>query len=103
MFKNFNFFFRIFLSETLRILPPAGAIIRQASVDYHVPDTKLVIPKNSLVFIPVYLIHNDPNIYPEPEKFDPERFTPENMAKRHQMAFIPFGRVENINYNFLVE
>lgn len=39
----------------------------------------------------IYAIHNDPEIYSEPTKFDPERFTHENATKRHPLSFIPFG------------
>ena len=74
--------------------PPGAAAIRQASRNYKISNTNLEIQKNSLVFIPIYVIHNDPNYYPEPEKFDPERFTEENKAKRHPMAHMPFGRLK---------
>ena len=70
--------------------PPGAIAIREASRDYKVPNTKLIIPKFSMVFIPIYSIQRDPEIYPEPEKFDPERFTEENIAKRHPMSHIPF-------------
>lgn len=50
-----------------------------------------MIPKGSTLTIPVFAIHNDPHIYPNPEKFDPERFSEENKAKRHPMAHLPFG------------
>lgn len=41
--------------------------------------------------IPVRAFHMDPEIYPNPDKFDPERFTKENIAARHPMAYLPFG------------
>lgn len=39
----------------------------------------------------IYGIHHDPTYYPNPEVYDPERFTHENSVNRHSMAFIPFG------------
>ena len=66
-------------------------IIRKPSRDYKIPGSDLVIPKGSLVIIPNHSIHNDLENYPEPDKFDPERFNEENKLKRHPMAFLPFG------------
>ncbi|CAG9806327.1 unnamed protein product [Chironomus riparius] len=78
------------INETLRIYPPGAIAIREASRDYKVPNTKLIIPKSSMVFIPIYSIQRDPEFYPDPEKFDPQRFAEENIAKRHPMSHIPF-------------
>ncbi|CAH3190591.1 unnamed protein product [Porites evermanni] len=49
------------------------------------------IPKGLPIIIPVYPIHHDPDIWPEPDKFDPERFSEAEKAKRHPYAFMPFG------------
>lgn len=54
-------------------------------------DTGFLLKPGESIIIPIYGIHNDPEYYPEPEKFDPERFNVENNNKRHPMAFIPFG------------
>jgi cytochrome P450 family 6 len=43
------------------------------------------------LLVPIYSIHHDSDHYPEPEKFDPERFNDENKKARHPMAFIPFS------------
>lgn len=47
--------------------------------------------KGTLVWIPVFPIHHDPNIYPDPEKFDPERFTEDKIKERNLMHYFPFG------------
>ena len=82
--------------------PPGTAAIRQASKSYKVPKTMLEIPKGSLVIVPIYLIHNDPAYHPDPEKFNPERFTAENKANWHPMAFIPFGKLQKLFFHKIV-
>lgn len=70
---------------------PIFQLLRKASNDYKIPDSDLVIRKGTLILIPTYSIHMDPENYPEPEKFDPERFSDVNKENRHPMAFLPFG------------
>lgn len=41
--------------------------------------------------IPTYVFHHDPHFFPEPEKFDPERFSEENKHKINPLAYMPFG------------
>lgn len=75
----------------MRKYPPATSVQRIASQDYHIPDTKIVLEKGTAVLVPIYAIHHDPEIYPIPEKFDPDRFSPEEVKKRHQFSWLPFG------------
>ncbi|XP_058453121.1 cytochrome P450 6a2-like [Malaya genurostris] len=79
------------INESLRKYPPVTNILRNTSKDYHVPDMNVTLEKGYRVLLPVYAIHHDARYYPDPEKYDPDRFSPEETAKRHQMAFVPFG------------
>ncbi|XP_067931669.1 cytochrome P450 3A11-like [Watersipora subatra] len=49
------------------------------------------LPTGCMVSAMVYAIHHDPEIWPEPSRFDPEKFSPANKEGRHQYAWIPFG------------
>lgn len=64
---------------------------RYALNDYQVPDTKIVIEKGMDISIPVYAVHMDPDNYPKPEIFDPERFEQSVAKSRHPSAFLSFG------------
>jgi cytochrome P450 family 6 len=78
--------------ETLRKHPPVARVERLCTTDkYHVQGTKANLRKGDVVAIPVRGLHYDPRYYPEPEKFDPDRFLPENKQKRSPYVFLPFG------------
>ncbi|CAG9769207.1 unnamed protein product [Ceutorhynchus assimilis] len=77
--------------ETLRRYSPAAEVPRQCTKTYTIPGTNSVIEKNTFVLIPVWLIHMDPEYYPNPEKFNPENFLPENKHSRQDFVFMPFG------------
>nr|WCC58088.1 cytochrome P450 [Pharsalia antennata] len=77
--------------ETLRKYPALPFLFRECSKEYTIPDTDKVIPKGSSVMVPILGVQYDPDYYPDPEKFDPDRFTEENKAKRPTFTWLPFG------------
>ncbi|XP_059172326.1 probable cytochrome P450 6a14 [Physella acuta] len=77
------------INETLRLHPPAPIITRKAAETRQY--NGVTIPKDAGVIIPLDLIMKDPKHFPDPEKFDPERFSDENKAARDAMSFVPFG------------
>ncbi|EDS32055.1 cytochrome P450 6A1 [Culex quinquefasciatus] len=79
------------INESLRKYPPIANILREVTKDYPVQDMNVTLPKGHRVMLPIYAIHHDPEYYPAPDQYDPERFTPAAVAARHQMAFVPFG------------
>ncbi|XP_069672104.1 probable cytochrome P450 6a13 [Periplaneta americana] len=79
------------VSETLRKYPISTLLNRECTKSYRIPDTDIVLEKGTPIFIPVLALHNDPKYYPNPERFDPERFSEEEKAKRHHYVYLPFG------------
>jgi cytochrome P450 len=77
------------LAESMRLYPPAWAIGRLVLKDYEV--NGYVLPERSLVLLSQYAMHRDARYYPEPERFDPERWTPEAREARPQFSYFPFG------------
>ncbi|CAL1677693.1 unnamed protein product [Lasius platythorax] len=88
--KKMNYMDKIF-KETLRKYPPVPQLGRKTTSSYTFAGTKVNIPKGQDIWIPVYAIQRDPDIYPKPDVFDPERFTDEVVQTRHPMFYLPFG------------
>jgi cytochrome P450 len=79
---------RAVLNETLRLYPPAWTIEREARVDDTIAGVP--VPAGATLAVPPYLLHRRPDVWPNPEGFDPARFLP-GRAERHRYAFAPFG------------
>lgn len=79
------------VSETLRKYPILPHLLRRTTQSYKVPESDLVLEPGTRVMIPVHSMHHDPELYPEPERFDPARFEPEAIKLRHPFAYLPFG------------
>jgi cytochrome P450 len=76
------------VGESMRLYPPAWILERQALAEDSWDG--LVLPAGSIAITPPYLIHRNPDHWPNPEGFDPTRFLPGAPA-RHRYAYLPFG------------
>jgi cytochrome P450 len=77
------------VAEAMRLYPPAWAVGRMAIADHEAAGFH--IPAGSLVLASQFVMHRDARYFPDPARFDPERFTPEAKAARPQFAYFPFG------------
>ncbi|XP_065297873.1 cytochrome P450 3A6-like [Dermacentor albipictus] len=78
------------ISETMRLYPTSTTFTsRCAEEDYQCGN--YLIKKGTSVVVPTYLLHRDPRYWHEPEKFVPERFSPENKHFVNPTAYQPFG------------
>ncbi|MDQ4075923.1 MAG: cytochrome P450 [Chloroflexota bacterium] len=80
---------RMVIAESMRLYPPAWAIGRRALDEFEIGGYRL--PAKSTVFVSQYVMHHDPRYWPDPFRFDPERWRPEEEAKRPKYAYFPFG------------
>ncbi len=77
------------LAESMRLYPPAWAMGRQSTADVTLGPYRL--PAGTYFFFSQYILQRTPEFYPDPLRFDPERFTPEQKAARPRFAYFPFG------------
>ncbi len=80
---------RMVFEEALRLYPPAFSLTRVAVADDRVGPHR--IPKGAMVTLSPWVTHRDPRLWPDPERFDPDRFLPEAVRQRHKFAYFPFG------------
>jgi cytochrome P450 len=80
---------RMVFAESMRLYPPVWIIGRHALRDVNL--NGYVIPKGSYVHVSPFLIHRDPRYFPDPERFDPERWTSQAIAARPRFSYFPFG------------
>lgn len=77
------------LAESMRLYPPAYAIGRQVLEPY--PVGRLTIPRGSLVVVSPLVTQRDARWFPDPERFDPDRWTPDAQTSRPKFSYFPFG------------
>jgi cytochrome P450 len=80
---------KMVIEEAMRLYPPAWGISRLALAEDYVGPYR--IPPESIVFVIPYVVHRHPALWDEPDLFRPERFAPEEIARRPRSAYLPFG------------
>ena len=82
-------FVEMVFAEAMRLYPPAWSVGRRNLKEYQIGD--YLIPPRTVILMSTYVVHRDPRWYPEPERFDPDRWLPENVAQRPKFSYFPFG------------
>jgi len=80
---------KMLFQETIRIRPVIWAIRRRALRRDIVCGYQL--PRDAEIVISIYALHHDPDLWPEPYRFKPDRFAPHLAANRKKYSYIPFG------------
>src|SRR5918911_3097832 len=82
-------FTEMIAKESLRLYPPAYVVGREAIKDCEVGG--YFVPSGMQMFMPPWVVHRDPRFFDEPDKFEPERWTPEFINALPRYAYFPFG------------
>lgn len=77
------------LKESMRFYPPAPSAGREPIEDVQIGGYTL--PKGALVTLSIYAMHHNPQVFDNPERFDPERFSPDNEKRIPRYGYLPFG------------
>ncbi|XP_056644762.1 cytochrome P450 6k1-like [Diorhabda sublineata] len=88
--KNLKYL-NMVISEGLRKYPVLPFLDRTAMADYRLKGTDLVIEKGMTVYVSFYATHMNPQYYPDPEKFEPERFLDVDFNNEDGLKYFPFG------------
>jgi len=80
---------RMVIEEAMRLYPPAHAIARTALGEDRIGGVR--VPAGAHMTINIYVTHRNPKLWPQPERFEPARFAPAEVARRHRFAYLPFG------------
>ncbi|GAB1288762.1 Cytochrome P450 4B1 [Apodemus speciosus] len=79
------------IKECFRLYPPVPQVYRQLSKPVTFVDGRSLTSSCSLISLHIYALHRNSAVWPDPEVFDPLRFSPENTTGRHPFAFMPFS------------
>jgi cytochrome P450 len=82
-------FTRRVLAESMRLYPPAWTIGRQPLEDFEIGG--YTVRSGAIVLMSPWIVHRDGRFFPDPYRFDPDRWTPEAEAGMHRMQYFPFG------------
>uniref|UniRef100_A0A8D8L686 unspecific monooxygenase n=1 Tax=Culex pipiens TaxID=7175 RepID=A0A8D8L686_CULPI len=77
------------VNEILRLYPIAARLERVCKKDVEIHGVS--VPKGTVMMVPVFSIHRDPELWPEPEEFRPERFSKKNKDSINPYTYLPFG------------
>jgi cytochrome P450 len=77
------------VTEIMRLYPPAWIVARRALKNYEL--AQYIMPAGSIVMMSQYVMHHDARYFPDPFRFDPDRWMPEARASRPQFSYFPFG------------
>lgn len=78
------------IKESMRLYPPVPFISRDLTEDIRLASGHR-IPTGTQCHLHIFDLHRDPEQFPDPEVFDPDRFLPEESEKRHPFAYLPFS------------
>nr|XP_018916092.1 PREDICTED: cytochrome P450 6d3-like [Bemisia tabaci] len=88
--KDLHFTFQCIL-EAARLFPIIPMLMRRCSEDFQIPNTEYILRKGDRVIVSPYSFHRNETFFPEPHKFDPERFSAKNRHSSQQEAILSFG------------
>ncbi|XP_011878432.1 PREDICTED: cytochrome P450 4C1-like [Vollenhovia emeryi] len=77
------------VKEALRLYPSVSIISRISTEDVQLQS--YLVPARTILDLNIYGVHRDPNFWPNPDTFDPDRFLPEKIKNRHPYSYIPFS------------